>query len=127
MADVDKFKRARQNQNFVEDTNSDVSKKKIKTVLTRSNHEIQFEENTLSTRQRSRTKHGRNITVPLFQEELHALETAVAILSETKELSISAFIREALLKECKKVMGKDSYESIICTKLNVKKTTKIDV
>lgn len=121
MVDVDKFKRARQKQDFVQDTNSDVEQKNIKTVVTRNKSSVQLEENTLSARQRSRTKHGRNITVPLFHEELSAIDEAVAKLSDRQDTSLNNFIREAVLKEAKRVLGKEQYESLVCKKMNVVK------
>lgn len=121
MADLDKFKRARQKQDFVQDTNSDVEQKNIKTVVTRNKSSVQLEENTLSARQRSRTKHGRNITVPLFHEELTAVDEAVAQIAMDKDISINNFIRDAILKEAKRILGKDQYETITCNKLNVVK------
>lgn len=121
MVDVDKFKRARQKHDFVQDTNSDVKQKNIKTVVTRNKSSVQLEENTLSARQRSRTKHGRNITVPLFHEELSVIDEAVAILSNKQDTSLNNFIREAVLKEAKRVLGKEHYESLVCKKLNVVK------
>lgn len=121
MVDVDKFKRARQKQDFVQDTNSDVEQKNIKTVVTRNKSSVQLEENTLSARQRSRTKHGRNITVPLFHEELSVVDEAVAMLSDKQDTSLNNFIREAVLKEAKRVLGKEQYESLVCKKLNVVK------
>ena len=121
MADLDKFKRARQKQNFVQDTNSDVEQKNIKTVVTRNKSSVQLEENTLSARQRSRTKHGRNITVPLFHEELTAVDEAVAQIAMDKDISINNFIRDAILKEAKRILGKNKYETIFYNKLNVVK------
>ena len=121
MADLDKFKRARQKQDFVQDTNSDVEQKNIKTVVTRNKSSVQLEENTLSARQRSRTKHGRNITVPLFHEELTAVDEAVAQIAMYKDISINNFIRDAILKEAKRILGKNKYETIFYNKLNVVK------
>lgn len=121
MADLDKFKRARQKQDFVQDTNSDVEQKNIKTVVTRNKSSVQLEENTLSARQRSRTKHGRNITVPLFHEELTAVDEAVAQIAMDKDISINNFIRDAILKEAKRILGKNKYETISYNKLNVVK------
>lgn len=121
MADLDKFKRARQKQEFVQDTNSDIESKEIKTVVTRNKSAIQLEENTLSARQRSRTKQGRNVTIPLFHEELSIIEEAVSKLSESSDTSINNFIRESILKECKKILKKDTYESMILDRLNVVK------
>lgn len=119
MADLDKFKRARQNTDFVQATNSDVQKQI--TVVTRNKSSINLEENTLSARQRSRTKHGRNITVPLFHEELTAIDEAVAQIANDREISLNNFIREAVLKEVKKILGKEQYETMTCKKMNVVK------
>lgn len=119
MVDLDRFKRARQKQEFIQNTNSDIETKEVRTVVTRNKSSIQLEENTLSPRQRSRTKQGRNITIPLFHEELSIIEEAVSKLSENGDTSINNFIRESILKECKRIIKKDAYESIISNKFNV--------
>lgn len=123
MADLDRFKRAREKTAFIEDANSDVkvAEPKTKKITTRNKSEVELESNTLSNRERSRTKQGRNITVPLFPEELKAIEAAVSKLSELGDTSINAFIRETILAKCEKVIGKEYYKSIISDKFNVVK------
>ena len=68
---------------------------------------------------RSRTKNGRNLTTPLFVEELELIEKAVSIKAEDMELSISAWIRKTLLDAAKKIVGKEEAEKILSNQLNV--------
>lgn len=122
MEDLDKFKRARQKQDFVKDINSDIESKEIKTITTRNKCAIYLEENKLPARKRSRTKQGRNITIPLFHEELCIIEETVSKLSESADTSMNNFIRDSILKECKKIIGKSNFDTMISNKLNVLKS-----
>ncbi|MFX8988351.1 hypothetical protein ABTN23_19920, partial [Acinetobacter baumannii] len=63
------------------------------TVTSRNKSQITLEQNTLSQRERSRVKNGRNLTIPLFAEELLIIETAVESLSQKEDVSINSFIR----------------------------------
>ncbi|UZA44375.1 hypothetical protein LP090_13055 (plasmid) [Moraxella bovis] len=122
-----KFKKARQNTDFVENINSDVTtneKPTTSTVITRNQKAVTIAENTLSLRERSRTKHGRNLSVPLFVEELMLIEEAVNHLSKSQDISLSTFIRQTLLDKCQKILGKDEYNKINELKYNVVKNKR---
>ena len=90
-----KFKAARQNKEFVQDVNSDAADSAPKqiTITSRNKSQVTLEPNTLSQRERSRVKNGRNLTIPLFAEELLIIEAAVESLSQKEDISINAFIR----------------------------------
>lgn len=119
---MNKFKKARQNTDFIQNINSDVvvnEKSTTSTVVTRNQKAVMIQQNTLSPRQRSRTKHGRNLSVSLFVEELTLIEQTVNELSKSQDISLSAFIRQTLLDKCQKVLGKDKYNEINEVKYNV--------
>lgn len=114
-----RFKRAREQVDFVQDVNSDTQT--IEKVITRNKNEVMIEPNILTPKQRSRTKHGRNISVPLYVEELEIIEATVGKLSEQHEISVSNFIRQTLLNRCQDVLGQDEYEKLNAAKRNVVK------
>ena len=121
-----KFKAARENKDFVQDVNSDAADPTPKqiTLTSRNKSKITLEANTLSQRERSRVKNGRNLTIPLFAEELLIIETAVESLSQKEDVSINSFIRSIVLDKCKKVIGKDAFDKLNENKLNVVKAKK---
>ena len=82
-----RFQKARTQTDFIEDINSDVKPPK-KEVVTRNKSVIELEENKLSCSVRSRTKNGRNLTTPLFVEELELIEKAVSIKAEVTSLGL---------------------------------------
>ena len=118
-----RFKKAREQVDFVQDVNSDTqdNTKIVEKVITRNKNEVVIEPNSLTTKQRSRTKHGRNISVPLYVEELEIIEATVGKLSEQHEISVSNFIRQTLLNRCQDVLGQDEYEKLNAVKRNVVK------
>lgn len=118
-----KFKRARENVTFVQDVNSDAKGIPLKkTLTTRNKSEVEIEPNTDSNRERSRTKQGRNITTPLFVEELKIIEAAVSKISEKNtDITISNFIRDTILAKCEKTLGKDIFKQLQDDKWNVVK------
>lgn len=118
-----KFKKARQNASFVEDVNSDIEQDTIatNTLVTRNQKSVTIEPNTLSQKERSRTKHGRSLSVPLFVEELSLIEQTVEHLNKNSDISLSNFIRQTLLEKCQKVLGKDEFNKISDLKYNVVK------
>lgn len=124
-----KFKAARENKEFVQDVNSDAADpvdpapKQI-TITSRNKSQVTLEPNTLSQRERSRVKNGRNLTIPLFAEELLIIEAAVESLSQKEDISINAFIRNLVLDKCKKVIGKEAFDQLNNNKLNVVKNNK---
>lgn len=119
-----KFKKARQNASFVEDVNSDIEQDTIatNTLVTRNQKSVTIEPNTLSQKERSRTKHGRSLSVPLFVEELSLIEQTVEHLNKNSDISLSNFIRQTLLERCQKVLGKDEFNKISDLKYNVVKS-----
>ena len=121
-----KFKAARENKDFVQDVNSDATEPTSKqiTVTSRNKSQIILEPNTLSQRERSRVKNGRNLTIPLFAEELLMIEAAVESLAQKEDISINSFIRNIVLDKCKKVIGKDAFDKLNENKLNVVKAKK---
>ena len=121
-----KFKAARENKDFVQDVNSDATEPTSKqiTVTSRNKSQIILEPNTLSQRERSRVKNGRNLTIPLFAEELLMIEAAVESLAQKEDISINSFIRNIVLDKCKKVIGKDAFDTLNENKLNVVKAKK---
>ena len=121
-----KFKAARENKDFVQDVNSDATEPTSKqiTVTSRNKSQIILEPNTLSQRERSRVKNGRNLTIPLFAEELLMIVAAVESLAQKEDISINSFIRNIVLDKCKKVIGKDAFDKLNENKLNVVKAKK---
>ena len=104
---------------FVESVNDDVKPTKATaTIKTRGNKQLDLEPNTLSNKERSRSKHGRTLITHLFVEELELIEQAVEQLDEP---SISNFVRETLLAKCQSVLGKEQYNRTNDNKRNVVK------
>ena len=104
---------------FVESVNDDVKPTKATaTIKTRGNKQLDLEPNTLSNKERSRSKHGRTLITHLFVEELELIEQAVEQLDEP---SISNFVRETLLAKCQAVLGKEQYNRTNDNKRNVVK------
>ena len=118
-----RFKKAREQVDFVQDVNSDTQDtiKAVEKVITRNKNEVVIEPNNLTTKQRSRTKHGRNISVPLYVEELEIIEASVEKISVQQEISVSNFIRQTLLNRCQEILGQNEYEKLNAVKRNVVK------
>ena len=130
---TNRFKAARQNTDFTHtDVNSDVNsdvKENIeqpseKNIITRNQSVVIIEKNTLPVAKRIRTKHGRNLTTPLFVEELTAIEEAVKKLGQEQDISMAIFIRQTILDQCKKVLGKEDFNQIMTNQLNSIKPKK---
>ena len=126
---TNRFKAARQNtESTHNDVNSDVKENieqssKIN-IVTRNQSVITIEKNTLPVAKRVRTKHGRNLTTPLFVEELTAIEEAVKKLGQEQDISMATFIRQTILDQCKKVLGKEGFNEIMANQLNSVKPKK---
>ena len=126
---TNRFKASRQNTEFTHnDVNSDVKENieqpsKIN-IVTRNQSVITIEKNTLPVAKRVRTKHGRNLTTPLFVEELTAIEEAVKKLGQEQDISMATFIRQTILDQCKKVLGKEGFNEIMANQLNSVKPKK---
>lgn len=113
-----KARTAKATTEFVQGVNDDVKPTATATIKTRGNKQLDLEPNTLSNKERSRSKHGRTLITHLFVEELEAIEQAVEKLGEP---SISNFVRETLLAKCQSVLGKDQYNRTNDNKRNVVK------
>lgn len=111
-----RFNRVKTNTDFVNDVNSDVKPLITQTIKTKNNKGVTVEINRLSAKERSRSKHGRNLTNYLFVEELEAIEQVVEKLGEP---SMSNFVRQTLLEKCQEVLGNDEYNRITENKRNV--------
>lgn len=112
-----KARTAKANTDFVQGVNDDVKPTtQMETIKTKNSKGVTVEPNQLSAKERSRSKHGRNLTNYLFVEELEAIEQAVEKLGEP---SISNFVRQVLLEKCQVVLGESKYSRIIDNKRNV--------
>lgn len=116
-----KFKRVKANTDFVQDVNSDVKQENIQIVKTKNQSQVAIEKNQLSLKERSRVKHGRSLTIPLFVEELDIIEQTVEKLLEQSNTSISNFIRQAVLDKCLSVLGQEEFSRMNADKRNVVK------
>ena len=126
---TNRFKAARQNTEFTHnDVNSDVKENveqtSKKNIITRNQSVVIIEKNTLPIAKRIRTKHGRNLTTPLFVEELIAIEEAVKKIGLEEDISMATFIRQTILDQCKKVLGKETFNQIMTNQLNSIKPKK---
>ncbi len=126
---TNRFKVARQNTEFTHnDVNSDVKENieqtSKKNIITRNQSVVIIEKNTLPIAKRIRTKHGRNLTTPLFVEELIAIEEAVKKIGLEEDISMATFIRQTILDQCKKVLGKEAFNQIMTNQLNSIKPKK---
>ena len=117
---MNKFDRIKANANFIQDVNSDV--KKTQTITTKGQKQLTLEPNTLRNKERSRSKHGRNLITHLFVEELEAIELTVEKLGGP---SGSNCVRQLILDKCKNVLNDEEYDRIISNKRNVMKTNKL--
>ena len=126
---TNRFKAARQNTDFTHtDVNSDVKKNieqlSEKNIITRNQSVVIIEKNKLPIAKRIRTKHGRNLTTPLFVEELAAIEEAVKKIGQKQDISMATFIRQTILDQCKKTLGKEAFNQIMANQLNSVKPQK---
>ena len=126
---TNRFKAARQNTDFTHtDVNSDVKENieqlSEKNIITRNQSVVIIEKNTLPVAKRIRTKHGRNLTTPLFVEELAAIEEAVKKIGQEQDISMAIFIRQTILDQCKKTLGKEAFNQIMANQLNSIKPKK---
>ena len=124
-----RFKAARQNTDFTHtDVNSDIKKNieqpSEKNIITRNQSVVIIEKNKLPIAKRIRTKHGRNLTTPLFVEELAAIEEAVKKIGQEQDISMATFIRQTILDQCKKTLGKEAFNQIMANQLNSVKPQK---
>ena len=114
---MNKFDRIKANSDFIQDVNSDVKQTQI--ITTKGQKQLTLEPNTLSNKERSRSKHGRNLITHLFVEELEAIELTAEKLGEP---SVSNFVRQLILDKCQNVLGDEDYNRITSNKRNVIKS-----
>ncbi|WP_368678886.1 hypothetical protein [Acinetobacter lactucae] len=86
------------------------------TRVTRNGTVIKLEKNDLPTRKRQRKAHGTNLTIPLYFEELIAIEEAFE--KENLAESLNDFIRVQLLAKAKSILGADEFKEILANELN---------
>ena len=119
-----RFNRVKKNTDFVQDVNSDTKAVVSETITTKNNRAtLTIAPNTLSVKERSRVKHGRTLTIPLYVEEIELIERAAEKLSQV-DTSTTNFMRQALLDKCLAVLGESEYNSINDVKRNVIKGNK---
>ena len=111
-----KARNAKATTDFEQGVNDDVKPTTTENIKTKNSKGVTVEPNQLSAKERSRSKHGRNLTNYLFVEELEAIEQAVEKLGEP---SMSNFVRQVLLEKCQTVLGEAEYSRIIDNKRNV--------
>ena len=113
-----RFNRVKKNTDFVQDVNSDTKAVVSETITTKNNRAtLTIAPNTLSVKERSRVKHGRTLTIPLY------VERAAEKLSQV-DTSTTNFMRQTLLDKCLAVLGEDEYNTINDVKRNVIKGKK---
>lgn len=86
------------------------------TRVTRNGTVIKLEKNDLPTRKRQRKAHGTNLTIPLYFEELIAIEEAFE--KENLAESLNDFIRIQLLAKAKSILGADEFKEVLANELN---------
>lgn len=86
------------------------------TRVTRNGTIIKLEKNDLPTRKRQRKAHGTNLTIPLYFEELIAIEEAFE--KENLAESLNDFIRVQLLAKAKSILGTDEFKEVLANELN---------
>ncbi|QIT19965.1 hypothetical protein [Acinetobacter pittii] len=82
----------------------------------RNNIQIELLKNDLTARKRNRKKHGTNLTVPLYFEELLAIQAAFDVDQSVD--SVNDLIRQTILAKAEKILGKSKYKEIISEEWN---------
>ncbi|MCQ1096611.1 hypothetical protein NNO88_17490 [Acinetobacter baumannii] len=82
----------------------------------RNNIQIELLNNDLTARKRNRKKHGTNLTVPLYFEELLAIQAAFDVDQSVD--SVNDLIRQTILAKAEKILGKSKYKEIIAEEWN---------
>lgn len=91
--------------------------------ITRNSTDIELLKNDLPSRSRNRKANGTNLTIPLYFEELIAIEEALE--KENQADSLNDFIRELLLNKAKRVLGDKKYKELLSNELNKGRVVKI--
>ena len=77
-------------------------------------YKIILTPHTGEVKKRTRKDHGRLASVPLYYEEEKVLKEAAGFVGE----SLNDFIRDVVLKEAKRVLGAEKFNSTMNTPLN---------
>ena len=77
-------------------------------------YKIILTPHTGEVKKRYRKEHGRLASVPLYYEEEKVLKATAGYIGE----SLNDFIRNAVLKEAKRVLGAEKYNAIMDQPLN---------
>lgn len=113
---MDKFSQARARTDFTKQVNDDVKPNATQTIKTKNSRGVTIEPNSLTNKERSRAKVGRNLGTMVFVEELDVIEQAVESLGD---ISLSNFIRQTLLEKCQEILGDKEYNATLANKRNV--------
>ncbi|MFX9843552.1 hypothetical protein ABTP46_14935 [Acinetobacter baumannii] len=82
----------------------------------RNNIQIELLKNDLTARKRNRKKHGTNLTVPLYIEELLAIQDAFEIDQSVD--SVNDLIRKTILAKAEEILGERKYKKVIAEEWN---------
>ena len=85
-------------------------------------YKIMLTPHTGEVKKRTRKDHGRLASVPLYYEEEKALKEAAGFIGE----SLNDFIRDAVLKEAKRVLGAEKFNAVMDKPLNQTKVKLTD-
>ena len=85
-------------------------------------YKIILTPHTGEVKKRTRKDHGRLASVPLYYEEEKVLKEAAGFVGE----SLNDFIRDVVLKEAKRVLGAEKFNSTMNTPLNQTKVKLSD-
>lgn len=77
-------------------------------------YKILLTPHTGEVKKRTRKDHGRLASVPLYYEEEKVLKEAAGFIGE----SLNDFIRDAVLKEAKRVLGAEKFNAVMDKPLN---------
>lgn len=88
----------------------------VKPRTTRNGTIIELVKNDLPSRKRNRKAHGTNLTIPLYFEELIAIETALE--EENQADSLNDFIRDLLLAKAEEILGERKYKKVLANEIN---------
>ncbi|MDQ9034680.1 hypothetical protein RFK95_17800 [Acinetobacter pittii] len=82
----------------------------------RNNIQIELLKNDLTARKRNRKKHGTNLTVPLYIEELLVLQAAFDVDQSVD--SVNDLIRQTILAKAEEILGERKYKKVIAEEWN---------
>lgn len=85
-------------------------------------YKIILTPHTGEVKKRYRKEHGRLASVPLYYEEEKVLKEAAGFVGE----SLNDFIREVVLKEAKRVLGAEKFNTTMSKPLNLAKVELSD-